>query len=96
MAVQEILARISYRGIRDCELGFYRGRKGGIIHLVLQEKEKTSAIKILAEERIDMRELMGLIAWKKKNPKISLLALGSQRISLKKEKIEIYPWEAIG
>lgn len=96
LAIHEILARISYLGMRECELGYYRGRKGAMIHLVIQEKEKVSAIKILAEERIDMRELMGLMAWKKKSPKIALFALGSQRISLKKEKIEVYPWEAIG
>lgn len=95
-AIQESMAKISYLGIRNRELFFYRGRKGGMIHLVIQEKEKLSAIKILAEERIDMRELMGLMAWKKKNPKVSLYASGSQRVSLKKEKIEIYPWEALG
>lgn len=96
LAVSEILTRISYLGIRDCELCFYRGRKGNIIHLVLQEKENIFAIKILAEERIDLRELMGLMAWKKKNKNVSLYALGPQRVTLKKEKIEIYPWESVG
>lgn len=95
LLIHEIFARLSYLGIQDIEVGYYRTRKGGIVHLTVQEKQKIFAFKILAEERIDMRELSALMAWKKKNPKVSLFALGSQRISLKKEKIEIYPWESL-
>lgn len=96
LVLQEILAQISYRGIRTKELYYYRGPKGGLTHLVVQEGTKISAVKILSEEKIDFRELMGLMAWRKKNPNVTLFALGAQRASLKKEKIEIYPWEAIG
>ena len=66
-----------------------------MIPLVLQEGKKITAVKILSEEKIDLRELMGLIAWRKKNPRVELFALGAQRVTLKKEKIEIYPWEAV-
>lgn len=94
--LQEILARLSYTDARQKEVSYYRGSKGGILHFTFQEGDRIEAVKILPEEKIDKRDLLGLLAWREKNPQVSLFALGAHRVSLKKENIEIFPWEAIG
>lgn len=97
--LNEQLSQRSYRDDRTTRITYYRTTKGSVIHFVIERDNAIMPIKILDTEHIDERELMILKAFRAKlladSNKVSLVALSSNRLSLKKDKIEIYPWEAM-
>ncbi len=96
--IQEQLSQRSYRDDRESALYYYRTTKGKIIHLVIESGSKLSLIKILSQEKFKDKDFEILRAYRLKFPKLSpqLFALGGQRLSLTKDKIEVYPWESMG
>jgi hypothetical protein len=56
-----------------------------------------TAIKLLFEEKIDLRELEILKALAKKNPDepMTLVALGPTKEKVKIDQICIHPWESV-
>lgn len=94
--VLHVLAAMSYQMEAKTQLSFYRSSTGARIQLLITVGAKTTAIKIMPTEKIDLREIAVLTAFQKKYPDITTLAFGPERFSLKKDKIEIYPWESLG
>jgi predicted AAA+ superfamily ATPase len=96
--LQEQLSQRSYRDDRESRFYYYRTPKGKIIHLVVESGKTFAALKILAEEKFQQKDLEILKAFRIKNLSLKplLYALGSQRLKLMKEKIEVFPWEALG
>lgn len=78
-------------------MSYYKSPAGSPVHFIIENPHEMAAIKILPSEKLDLRELEILKSLQKKisGKKIFCYALGGERFSLKKEKIEIYPWEAI-
>ena len=96
--IQEQLSQRSYRDDRTSRLFYYRTPKGRIVHLLIEDGKKLALLKILSEERFNEKDLEILKAFRKKHSALKpmLYALGAQRVSLSNDKVEIYPWEAIG
>jgi predicted AAA+ superfamily ATPase len=96
--LQEQLSERAYRDDRESRLFYYRTPKGSKIHLIVESGKKIAALKVLSEEKLNEKELEILKAFRTKNSiaKPLLYALGAHRVSDTKNKIEIYPWEAIG
>ena len=92
--LQEVSSQISYKGEGGTTLYYYRGSRGGIVDLVLERRDSLSAIKLLSSEIVDGRELQGLLAWKKKEPRLNMFALGGLYAEV--DGVKIFPWEAIG
>jgi hypothetical protein len=96
--IQEQLSQRAYRDDRDSKLFYYQTPKGRFIHLVIERGRELSLIKLLSDEKFQERDVEILKAYRLKhhdlNPK--LLALGAQRLSIKSQNIEIYPWESLG
>ena len=61
--------------------------------MVLERRKTLSGIKLLSSESLDEREIQVLLAWKKKDPRLKMFALGGLRAKI--ENIEVFPWEAI-
>ncbi len=97
--VNEQLSQRAYRDDRDTKVTYYRTAKGSVIQIVLETDKALTALTILESERIDNRDLMILKAFRDKaaalNKRLSTVALGAGRFSLKSDKIEIYPWESV-
>jgi uncharacterized protein len=91
-----ISAAMSYQMEAKARLSFYRSSTGARVHLLVTVGSVTTAIKIMPTEKVDLREIAALAAIKKKFPGIRTIAYGPERFSMKKEKIEIFPWEALG
>lgn len=98
--LNEQLSQRSYRDDRTTKLRYYRTAKGSTIHFVIETDKAVVPIKILDSERIDESELMILKSFRDKasslGKRIHCVALGAERFSLKKDKIEIYAWESVG
>ena len=64
----------------------------------IKAPEEIAIIKVLPTESLDLRELAILRAFQanKGDKKLYSYALGGGRFSLKKEKIEVFPWESVG
>jgi len=90
-----ILSIISYQAESRTQLTFYRSSIGARVQLLITVGAKTSAIKIMPTEKIDLREVAALTSLRKKHPGIHTIAYGPARFSLNKEKVEIYPWESL-
>jgi predicted AAA+ superfamily ATPase len=76
----------------------FRARAGGTIHFVIETPREVAAIKVLKSEALDLREIAILKSFQNQitGKKLYCYALGGGRFSLKKEKIEVYPWESVG
>lgn len=97
-ALHEQLSQRSYLGDRDTSITYYRNSKGSVIHLVLENKTNLTPLKIIDTERWDARDYEILKSFEKKagtTQSISLLALASETMRLKKPKIDVYPFEAL-
>lgn len=92
--IPEVSSQISYKGEGGTTLYYYRGSRGGIVDLVLERRDSLSAIKLLFSEIVDRRELQGLLAWKKKEPRLNMFALGGLYAEV--DGVKIFPWKAIG
>jgi len=95
-SLNEILAKYSYTENYKKRLFYYRARNGGIVHLLEENVKVMSALKLLSTEKfssLDLRILTALRA--KSKSEINLFAAGSTKLSLKEDKIEIYPWESL-
>ncbi|MBI4403326.1 MAG: hypothetical protein HY537_04155, partial [Deltaproteobacteria bacterium] len=90
-----ILSAISWQMESRKHLSFYRTSKGSQVSLLITEGAQTTAIRILAEERFDLRNIAILLALRDKFPTMKTIVLGPERLSLRKEKVEIYPWESM-
>lgn len=95
--LQEQLSKRSYLGDRQSVLRYYRNSKGSRISLIIENeaKKELCALKLLWDEKWNRRDLNILEAFREKNPHATLMALGPNRSSLRKEKIEIFPWESL-
>ncbi len=96
--LQEQLSQRACRDDRTSRLFYYRSPKGRFLHLVVEDGSALSALKIVLDEGLDRREFEILKAFRTRNPSTpaKLFLLGSGRISFKKEKIEVFPWESLG
>lgn len=98
--LNEQLSQRSYRDDRASKVTYYRTAKGSLIHFVVETDKTIAPIKILDTERLDERELFILKSFREKTvdsgKRVHCMAMGASRVSLKKDKIEIHPWEAIG
>jgi phage-related protein len=77
---------------------YFRGSKGGVVDLVLDSvsENKTVAIKVLFDEKIDRRELAILHSFQERSQnKIELCALGPVPDIVVVEGVKIYPYESI-
>lgn len=93
--VLEMLSKRAYLDQRDRSFFYYRNSKGAIVELLEERAGKVSALKLLSEERFDIRQLSLLRSVGQKIKNSKCFALGATRASLKDEKIEIYPWESV-
>ena len=96
-ALHEQLSQRAYRDDREHRLSFYRTSKGRFIHLFIEGSGGACATQILSEEKVRLRDLEVLQAFRTKNSGTSmrLYALGAQKIHFPKEKIEVAAWEAM-
>lgn len=69
-----------------------------MIHLLIERGRELPLTKLLSEERFQERDLEILRAYRSKHDELTpkLFAIGAQRLTLKDQKIEIYPWESLG
>ena len=97
--LHEQLSQRSYGGETASHLSFFRNSKGRVLHLIIENQKEMGALKILSTERWDKRDLELLKSFEKKVGQTRLRArltvLGNERISLRKERIEMYPYEAL-
>lgn len=95
--LQEQLSQRAYEEERATGLFYYRTPKGRVIHLVLESPGTLTAIKIFPEERVLARDLEILTAFRTKlaGQKTQLLGLGGGTMLFRKEKVQIFPWEAM-
>lgn len=91
----ELLAHLAYSDDKMSRVEFYRTSKGKRIDFIVKTRTQTTAILVLEKESIKMTDLEILRAYKIKFPTHKLVVLGATRLSLPKDKIEIYPWEAL-
>jgi len=98
--ISEYLGQLSYRGdLRN--LHTYRGSRGGLIEVVLESgPDRISAVKVLTEERIDLRDLEILRSFETKARaagyrEIRLHALAAIKSPQRIGEIHVHPWEAI-
>lgn len=94
----ELDSLIAYQDMAFTTMTYFRAPAGGMIDFIIETPKELAAIKVLATESIDRRELEILKSFQTKaHDKILYsYALGGGRFSLKKEKIEIFPWESVG
>lgn len=94
--VQEQLSQRAYRDDLS-RLYFYRSLKGRLIHLLIDSRtEPLSAIKLIPEEKTDLRDFEILYKFREKHPGTLLFVFGSARQSWQKERLEVFPWESLG
>jgi hypothetical protein len=104
--LSEQLSQRSYRGDRNFRLNYYRNSKGSILHLVIEEfkvesgkRQHLTAIKIFDSEKWDIRDCELLKAFREKSEKenylVTTLGFGPSEMTLRSEKIEIYPFESL-
>jgi predicted AAA+ superfamily ATPase len=94
----QLLSKNEYLLNATARLTFYRTTKGSLVHFIIEEQsKKLTAIKLLFEEKIDLRELEILKALAKKNPDepMTLVALGPTKEKVKIDQICIHPWESV-
>jgi len=95
--LQQILARNEYLLNGESKIFYYRTTKGSIVHFLIEDKSGTlTAIKLLFDEKVDLRDLEVLKALSKKatDQKIKMLALGPTKEKIKIGSITILPWES--
>lgn len=94
----ELDSLLAYHDEPFTNMTYFRARGGGTVHFVIENPKELAIIKVLATESLDLRELEILKSLQSQNreKKIHSYALGGERFSLKKEKIEVFPWESIG
>lgn len=94
----ELDALLAYHDVPFAKTTFFHSRGGGQVHFIIETSHEMAAVKILDQETLDLRELEILksFAAKSGGKKMHSYALGAGRFSLKKEKIEVYPWESVG
>lgn len=94
----ELDALISYHDAPLTKMTYFRSRAGGKIHFIIEDTSQMAAIKILDQESLDLREVEILKAFQKRKmaKPLHCYALCGARFSLKKENIEIFPWESVG
>jgi predicted AAA+ superfamily ATPase len=98
----EILSKYAYRGKLAHSIYYYRNSKGSLVHFVeeLVDKKSIRLLKILPFEKMDLREVEILKAYRKKHTnefrEILLYGLSHGSLQLKKGKISIYPFEVMG
>lgn len=91
----ELLAHLSYTDDKMSRVESYRTSKGKRIDFIVKTKSVTTAILVIEKEAIKTVDLEILRAYKKKFPTHKTIVLSSVRLSLVKDKIEVYPWEAL-
>jgi len=101
-ALHEFLSQASYSADVKSRLYYYRNSKGSIVHFLRDTgdpKQPLTAIKIFPNESVDTRELEILKALRLKARSLGLelkpKVLGHESMTLKKEGIQIVPWESI-
>ena len=95
---QQLLAKNEYLLNGSAKLYFYRTTKGSLVNFLIEEQsKKITAIKLLFEEKIDLRQLEVLKALDKKSidEPIKLVALSPVKEKIKLDSVTIYPWESI-
>jgi len=98
--LHEQLSQRSYNDDRTSRLSYYRSARAGILDLVCETPKTCAAIRILPRERIDLRDLMILKAFRdkalsKEYPNVELSALAPIPKPEKIEGVGIFPWESI-
>ena len=96
--LNQLLSKNEYLLNGAARLTFYRTTKGSLVHFIIEEQsQKLTAIKLLMDEKIDLRELEVLNALAKKNSDqpMTLTALGPTKEKIKVKEISIYPWESV-
>jgi predicted AAA+ superfamily ATPase len=96
--LQQLLAKNEYLFNGGAKLFFYRTTKGSFVNFLIEEKSlKITAIKLLFEEKIDLRQLEVLKALSKKitDQPLRLAALSPVKDKIEIESVSIYPWEAV-
>lgn len=94
----ELDSLLAYHDIAFTTMSYFRARAGGLINFVIENPKEIAVIKVLATESLDLRELEILKSFQTHHgdKKLYKYALGGGRFSLKKEKIEVFPWESMG
>ena len=95
--LNELLAKRSYLTNTDTKLYYYRTSKGSIVNF-LEERTtgEINLLKIINDEKYDERNLEILSAYKKKvTSKVNLFAIAPFESLGSREKVKIYPWEAV-
>jgi predicted AAA+ superfamily ATPase len=97
--LHELLAKFAFRGENHPDLTFYRTARGSMLDFLISDGNKIAAMKVFKTETVYDRDFELLRSFKTKagnSAKVSLFSLGHQRRSLKKDQIEMFPWEALG
>ncbi len=103
-ALSEQLSQRSYR--LDGEptgfsLTYYRGVRGGLIDLIIEDRQQVVAIKVMDREQVDLRELEILHAFEAKmqaggeTKKITKIAWGPYLSRSNIKGVELWPWESL-
>ena len=95
--LQELLTRKTELTLIKEKIYFYRTSKGSLIQFVVEHaRDRATYIKIIASEKFNKNDFKLLQAMREKNlyKNTRLLCLGSMLLELKKEKIEMIPWQA--
>ncbi len=97
----EQLSQHSYRGGVEYRLRYYRGTRGGIIDLVVEDKARQVwALKIISEEGYDQRDFEILRAFETKAKASGLKVQGLYALAPTREAttlncVQVFPWESI-
>ena len=101
--LHEQLSQRAYRKDGETVIQYYRTTKGSVVHFLISTRKEPNlvrAIKIIPTEKLDLREIAVLEAFRIKGSRagirLELFGLGSAHFHLKREKVRIYPWESIG
>lgn len=94
----EQLSQRSYLDLRRTKFYYYRSARGGIIDLVLEDGDHCAAIKILSQEKIDLREFEILKAFGEKyqkshNETAQLIVIAPTPHAESFGPVTVYPWE---
>jgi predicted AAA+ superfamily ATPase len=94
---QELLANAEWRSDVHEKIFYYRSPKGGLLHFVLETKQRITAVKIIAKEAVTLLDLKLLESFRQKHNQknVRLVALGPTRRDFESQNVEMYPWESL-
>ncbi|MBK7962329.1 MAG: ATP-binding protein [Bdellovibrionales bacterium] len=93
----ELKSQLSYKGIFDDKICFFRSLRSQPIHFVNQSGKSITAVKVIHAEHVDRRDILVFESLKKKYSTFHINSIilygGENQFAL--DDVHVYPWERI-